>query len=244
MVFVGGAYEVIASELVSTGDETSTTCDAREIVARARALGARQLIMMHNHPTGSVMPSEEDVTQTNIVARLAADAGIYLVDHIICTASQRLSLMQARLATPMPTHPLALSHASIARAVTRMHARCQRTARLDHRAALLLGDGLVLACALYSEGRPASVSELAALLDMPPSVVALQLIAMREAGLVKVQPFDDEQGYLAAVTSAGLDLLDAVISSAFQTSRDPRTLRSFRSAVEGSARRNPHTPDR
>jgi len=67
------------------GRGSSTTCpmDIKEVFRAALMGGACAIILCHNHPSGSVNPSGEDLTITKRV-RVAADLlGIPLLDHII-----------------------------------------------------------------------------------------------------------------------------------------------------------------
>ncbi|MFR9598012.1 MAG: JAB domain-containing protein, partial [Rikenellaceae bacterium] len=73
----------IESQRMSVGGVTTTVVDHRLVIKRALELLAPQIIMVHNHPSGSIEPSPEDVELTERV-RLAAELfDIKLLDHII-----------------------------------------------------------------------------------------------------------------------------------------------------------------
>lgn len=62
-----------------------TVVDHRLVVKRALELLATQLILVHNHPSGTAEPSEEDKRLTQRIADAAALFDIRLLDHLILT---------------------------------------------------------------------------------------------------------------------------------------------------------------
>ena len=70
----------------------------RDILAEALRLGARGLIIAHNHPSGDPTPSDEDREVTRDFARTASGLGIRLHDHLIfagggCASFRALGLL-------------------------------------------------------------------------------------------------------------------------------------------------------
>jgi len=55
----------------------------REIVREAMALGARAIVLAHNHPSGDPTPSRADKTATRRLAQAARNLDIRLLDHLI-----------------------------------------------------------------------------------------------------------------------------------------------------------------
>ena len=64
----------------------------RRIVEDALRLGARGLVVAHNHPSGDAQPSWDDVESTRELADTAARLGIRLHDHLIFAGEERCSL--------------------------------------------------------------------------------------------------------------------------------------------------------
>ena len=62
-----------------------------EIVKRALGLRASYLILVHNHPTGKLKPSPEDIDTTNDIRNALFTVGISLFDHIIIGAEGHYS---------------------------------------------------------------------------------------------------------------------------------------------------------
>jgi DNA repair protein RadC len=64
----------------------------RRIVEDALRLGARGLVVAHNHPSGDAQPSWDDVEATRELAETAARLGIRLHDHLIFAGEETASL--------------------------------------------------------------------------------------------------------------------------------------------------------
>lgn len=83
MVYLTASNRIIERQRVSQGGVTGTVVDHRLIVKRALELLATQLILIHNHPSGTPEASGQDKTLTERVARAAELFDIRLLDHII-----------------------------------------------------------------------------------------------------------------------------------------------------------------
>lgn len=65
------------------GTLDKSTIHPREIYKEALLLSAASIIVMHNHPSGDITPSIEDINITNALIQTGEVMGIKLVDHII-----------------------------------------------------------------------------------------------------------------------------------------------------------------
>lgn len=68
---------------VSHGTCTASLVGTREIFIRALLCGAVNLIIIHNHPSGVVAPSREDIAITKQIHKAAKILGLRFCDHII-----------------------------------------------------------------------------------------------------------------------------------------------------------------
>ncbi len=68
---------------ISSGGITSTTVDVRVIYNHALTLKAVGIIVAHNHPSGSLTPSKQDIHLTQKIKEAGKILDIKLVDHII-----------------------------------------------------------------------------------------------------------------------------------------------------------------
>ena len=83
VVYLTASNRIIERQRVSQGGVTGTVVDHRLIVKRALELLATQLILIHNHPSGTPEASGQDKTLTERVARAAELFDSRLLDHII-----------------------------------------------------------------------------------------------------------------------------------------------------------------
>lgn len=84
-IFLNCAYRVITHEMMSMGSLSSTIIDPRYILRRALLNNAAYIILVHNHPSGSPVPSALDVKQTDAVNKACKLLDIGIVDHLILT---------------------------------------------------------------------------------------------------------------------------------------------------------------
>ncbi len=95
VLYLNNSNRILEQRCVSRGGIDSTVIDQRLIIKRALELLATQLIIVHNHPSGSVTPSHEDLNFTPRVRDAAKLFDIDLVDHIIISYSDHYSLRSA-----------------------------------------------------------------------------------------------------------------------------------------------------
>ena len=75
--------DVVGWEIVTTGILDSTLVHPREIFRSAIVRNASTIIVSHNHPSGSIAPSAEDIAVTETLAHAGRLLGIQLLDHVI-----------------------------------------------------------------------------------------------------------------------------------------------------------------
>lgn len=72
---------------ISSGGITGTVCDPRMIFASALTSGATSIMVSHNHPSGSLKPSQQDIELTKTLVAGGKLLNIKVLDHIIVTNS-------------------------------------------------------------------------------------------------------------------------------------------------------------
>lgn len=82
---------------VSYGICNSSLVGCREIMIRALLCGAVNIIIVHNHPSGSVRPSLEDVKVTKKIKDASKLIGLNFCDHIIIGQDGYFSFFKANL---------------------------------------------------------------------------------------------------------------------------------------------------
>lgn len=75
--------KLIERRIISVGTLDTSLLHPREVFEPALQLSAAGVVLAHNHPSGSLEPSDEDITITKRVADAGDLLGITLVNHII-----------------------------------------------------------------------------------------------------------------------------------------------------------------
>ncbi|MEG1574260.1 MAG: DNA repair protein RadC, partial [Bacteroidales bacterium] len=83
VILLNNSNSVIDSFRVSQGATNATLVDVKLIMKPALAKLARAIMLCHNHPSGTMTPSEADVTLTKKIKSAASLFDIKLLDHII-----------------------------------------------------------------------------------------------------------------------------------------------------------------
>ena len=73
----------INATIVSIGELDACVVHPRELLKAAYLCNAKGIILLHNHPSGSLEPSKQDVMVTDKLMQLCELSGISLFDHII-----------------------------------------------------------------------------------------------------------------------------------------------------------------
>jgi DNA repair protein RadC len=82
-LFLDSRNKLIAVETLKTGTVNRSVVYPRKIVERALYNHADGVIIAHNHPAGTLQPSQDDITITNAIKTALETVDIVLLDHII-----------------------------------------------------------------------------------------------------------------------------------------------------------------
>jgi DNA repair protein RadC len=82
-IYLDGRHRPIADSVVSIGTATASLVHPREVFQPAIALGSVALLIAHNHPSGDVTPSAEDLDLTRRLAEAGRILGVTLLDHVV-----------------------------------------------------------------------------------------------------------------------------------------------------------------
>lgn len=83
VLYLSQSSSVIRCEHIGKGGLTSTVADIRIILKNALLNSASRLIVAHNHPSGNLKPSREDIAMTEKLKEAAALMDIKLLDHLV-----------------------------------------------------------------------------------------------------------------------------------------------------------------
>lgn len=88
IIYLNQANNTIGWERHSFGGLTSVIVDPRKIFATALKCGAVQLILSHNHPSGNLVPSPQDIAITQKMIEGGKLLDIRILDHLIISDSE------------------------------------------------------------------------------------------------------------------------------------------------------------
>ena len=87
-------HQEIMREIISVGILNANLVHPREVFEPAVKHVAAQIIIAHNHPSGSTQPSNEDIDVTKRLADAGKLLGIEVLDHVIVTRHNFFSLKE------------------------------------------------------------------------------------------------------------------------------------------------------
>lgn len=91
IIYLNNSNKVISKSQLSKGGITGTLVDIRIVFKTALEMGATALILIHNHPSGTLIPSDADKQITRKL-KLAGDSlEIKVLDHLIVTETSYFS---------------------------------------------------------------------------------------------------------------------------------------------------------
>jgi DNA repair protein RadC len=97
VLFLDSQLRLIAFEKLFFGSITACAVHIREVLSRALAHRAVQIIVAHNHPDSPATPSEADLDLTRQLSAACELLELKLVDHVIVGSQGSLSLAQQGL---------------------------------------------------------------------------------------------------------------------------------------------------
>ena len=92
-VYLNTRNEIIKDKLLFVGTINESLVHPREIFKEAYLLSASSIICVHNHPTGNINPSKNDILITEQLKNVGLILGIKLLDHIIIGKDKYYSFM-------------------------------------------------------------------------------------------------------------------------------------------------------
>lgn len=91
VLYLNQANQVLGFTLISEGGITETNVDVRVILQAALLTNSVSIILAHNHPSGNLKPSKQDLELTQSIKEAAELMRIRVLDHIILTSEKHYS---------------------------------------------------------------------------------------------------------------------------------------------------------
>lgn len=88
---------VLNIELVSLGTATNTLVEPMEVLSIPLQKKAVKLILVHNHPSGTLTPSGQDEDTTDRLIQACLIMNVPVIDHIIITENSYYSFQESGL---------------------------------------------------------------------------------------------------------------------------------------------------
>lgn len=97
VIFVDSQNRVIAFEVLFVGTLSQTSVYPREVVLAALGHEAAAVVLVHNHPSGSVQPSRADEVLTDTLKHALSFVDVRVLDHMIVGGAAVLSMAERGL---------------------------------------------------------------------------------------------------------------------------------------------------
>lgn len=93
-IYLDASKKIIEEKLLFIGTANYSLVHPRDIFKEAYLLNATSIICVHNHPSGEVKPSKEDINLTNRLKEIGVLFGIRVIDHIIIGDDKYYSFLE------------------------------------------------------------------------------------------------------------------------------------------------------
>ena len=94
VIMLNGAHELIGVNLVTVGLVNRTLVHPREVFSEPLKSRATAIVLAHNHPSGNLEPSPDDLEVTLRIKKAGLLLGIEVLDHIIFSSDGYRSMME------------------------------------------------------------------------------------------------------------------------------------------------------
>lgn len=93
-LYFDNKQRLIERKLLFMGTINKSIVHPREVFKEAYLLSASSIICMHNHPSGDVIPSVEDIELTKALVKVGQVANIPIIDHIVVSNTNYYSFYE------------------------------------------------------------------------------------------------------------------------------------------------------
>ncbi len=100
ILLLNRSNHLIGRERISTGGATATVVDAKVVFLKALEYRAAALVLLHNHPSGTLYPSKADKELTHRLFEAGRTLDIAVIDHLIITERGYFSFSDENILEP------------------------------------------------------------------------------------------------------------------------------------------------
>lgn len=83
LVILNNSNEILKIQNITEGNANIVSADAKNILSEVIKIQAPKIILIHNHPSGNLVPSQSDIEFTKKIKKASEILGIQMLDHII-----------------------------------------------------------------------------------------------------------------------------------------------------------------
>ncbi|MEP0713927.1 MAG: DNA repair protein RadC [Algoriphagus sp.] len=83
LILLNRGNRVMRKQLISQGGTAGTVVDPKVVFKIALEHLAQSIILVHNHPSGSISPSEQDIRLTQRLVKIGSELDLTVLDHVI-----------------------------------------------------------------------------------------------------------------------------------------------------------------
>ena len=97
VLYLNNSNKIVTKIQLSKGGITATVVDVRLVLKKALEVGATAIILVHNHPSGMLYPSQSDINLTKKLELAAQTLEIKVLDHLIVTEKTYFSFADEKM---------------------------------------------------------------------------------------------------------------------------------------------------
>ena len=91
-LYLNSHNRIIHDEIISIGTINTNIVHPREVFRPAIEYSSTAIVLAHNHPSGNILPSNEDMEITEQIIKAGKIIGIHVLDHVIITKDSFMSI--------------------------------------------------------------------------------------------------------------------------------------------------------
>ena len=94
VLYLDRRFNLIKKDILTVGTEDMVIFDIKEVFKRALKYGSSNIVLIHNHPSGSLKPSQSDIDATNKAIVAGNSLEINVIDHVIISNEGYYSFLE------------------------------------------------------------------------------------------------------------------------------------------------------
>ncbi|MBE0600559.1 MAG: hypothetical protein IH607_02145, partial [Firmicutes bacterium] len=93
-ICLNGQMETLRDVLIAKGSLSDVSAYPRIVLDAVLTHNAHAVLFCHNHPSGSLTPSPQDLDATRVLSGLLSEIEVVLVDHLIVSDERAVSMVR------------------------------------------------------------------------------------------------------------------------------------------------------